>query len=166
MASLRAQAELAAEAVLEQSWDYGKFPVNPIEIAKKMGLKVFEAQLPGNVSGLLKKEPGFDAEIYLDVDDAVNRRRFTCAHELGHFVKRDGQGEMAYVERRDGESSEGVDPEEIYANAFAAALLMPASTVRALYRTGAGVAEMARLLHVSSQSLSYRLVNLGLVTQT
>lgn len=159
---LREAAEKAAETVIEQSWDSANIPVNPVEIAKRMGLRVYEAQLPGNVSGLLKREEGGDPEIYLDIDDGVTRRRFTCAHELGHFVRRSGDTQIAFVDRRDGVSAEGTNAEEIFANQFAAALLMPRAAIRTLLRSGFSTREMARHLNVSSESMNFRLQNLGL----
>lgn len=161
VSELRKEAERAAEVVIAQSWDSTQIPINPVEIAKRMGLRVYEAQLPGNVSGLLKKAEGGDPEIYLDIDDGVTRRRFTCAHELGHFVRRSGQSQIAFVDRRDGVSAEGTNREEIFANQFAAALLMPLAAIQTLTKSGFTAREMARHLNVSSESMNFRLQNLG-----
>jgi Zn-dependent peptidase ImmA (M78 family) len=162
MTNLRRAAEEAAITVLEQTWDINKLPVNPVEIAEKLGLRVFEAQLPGNVSGVLKRVPPSPAEIYLDIDDNVRRRRFTCAHEIGHYQRRKvGSGEtLAYIDRRDGVSSEGEDQEEIFANSFAAALLMPLTVLSNLRDVGFSTLEMSRYLIVSEQSLKFRFDNL------
>jgi Zn-dependent peptidase ImmA (M78 family) len=162
---IRARAEQDAWTVIEQSWDSSELPINPIAIAKKMGIEVYEANLPGNVSGLLKKEIGGSPEIYLDREDHVRRRRFTCAHELGHFIQRQSEASLAFVDRRDGVSSEGTNDDEIYANAFAAALLMPKPSLRMLLNSGFSELQMAAHLSVSSESLHYRLKNLGYTEQ-
>ncbi len=70
------------------------------------------------------------------------RRRFTVGHELGHFCLH--QQENAPVWCRTGcveEQERKVElpplpPEEEEANAFAAALLMPARLIRRHYRKG------------------------------
>ncbi len=75
---------------------------------------------------MLVKRRGEDPEIYVHASDSLNRQRFTCAHELGHYVKRSAMGdeEWEYVEHRALLASQGTDPEEVYANKFAAGLLM------------------------------------------
>jgi Zn-dependent peptidase ImmA (M78 family) len=162
MPNTREAARAAAAAVLEQAWDADKFPVDPVVVASRMGVEVFEAQLPSDISGLLQKEPGRPAEILVDIDDPPVRRRFTCAHELGHFEKRrDREDFVGYVDRRDGRSSQGVDSDEVFANTFAAHLLMPPLAVQVLVDAGRGVLEMARFFGVSPQSMQYHLENLG-----
>ena len=69
---------------------------------------------------------------------------------------------------RDDRSSEGKYRQELEANAFAAALLMPTDTVRdAIEERGFdladddGLDELARLFEVSRQAMAYRLANSG-----
>ncbi|MEO8261813.1 MAG: ImmA/IrrE family metallo-endopeptidase [Pseudolysinimonas sp.] len=160
-AKIRASAEEAAETVLQQSWDSQTLPVNPIAIAQRMGIAVYEAQLPGNVSGWIAREKADGpTEIYLDVDDNIRRRRFTCAHEIGHFVRRQDDPTLVFVERRDGRSADGMDEEEIFANSFASALLMPRHTLQTLLRANISPDSIARHLNVSEQSVAYRIDNL------
>ncbi|QWS32599.1 ImmA/IrrE family metallo-endopeptidase [Curtobacterium aetherium] len=158
----RRAAERAAAAILEEAWDSDRFPVDPVVVAERMGMRVYQAQLPGDVSGLLKKEPNEPAEIFVDVDDPPVRRRFTTAHELGHFAQRRHQDEfVGYVDRRDGRSQEGTQGEEIFANTFAAHLLMPPPAVEVLVNSRRSELEMARFFGVSLQSMQYHLQNLG-----
>ena len=161
--TIKDEARRAAAAVLEQAWDSDQFPVDPVVIASRLGVQVYEAQLPGNVSGLLKKDPGKDAEIYVDVDDAPVRRKFTAAHELGHFERRRDSKDsfVGFVDRRDGRSSEGSHADEIFANTFAAHLLMPPSAVKVLVHAGKGGLEMARFFGVSLHAMQFHLDNLG-----
>lgn len=138
MTSVRADAEDAAREVVRDHWSFGApepiLPVDPFFIAQSMSLSVFETALEQGVGGLLVGQGGHSA-IYLNSNDPRNRRRFTCAHEIGHFVKRrreDGSetGAYQYVDRRDALAGKGTDPNEIWANRFAAELLMPAAVVR------------------------------------
>jgi Zn-dependent peptidase ImmA (M78 family) len=138
-------------------------PVNPFVIAGRLGIKAYSASLDQAVSGMLIKKPGEDPEIYVHASDSPNRQRFTCAHELGHYVKRSATGdvEWEYVEHRDLLTSQGSNQEEIYANQFAASLLMPREKVEELHKTLGAVA-LAYEFGVSPEAMHYRLVNLGL----
>ncbi|WP_223587490.1 ImmA/IrrE family metallo-endopeptidase [Microbacterium sp. OVT16B] len=130
-----------------------------------MGANVLRATLDDDVSGLLVKEPSDEAAtIYLNSDDHERRQRFTCAHELGHLSRRGSiPGErLGYVDSRDLESRTGKNPEEVWANQFAAELLMPAAAVRALWAQGESPSKLARVFGVSPAALEVRLSNLGL----
>ena len=91
------------------------------------------------------------------------------ARRAGHYVKRTATGDQAweYVERRDLLSSEGTDADEIYANQFAAALLMPREAVETRYRelgnpSLASAAALAVEFGVSADAMQYRIKNLKL----
>ena len=101
--------------------------------------------------------------------DHPNRRRFTVAHELGHYVLHDRD---AYVDKgycvnfRDLDSGSGTKSEEIEANRFAAALLMPQAMVRRAFDNLAfelagpnddELSALARQFGVSTQAMAYRL---------
>jgi Zn-dependent peptidase ImmA (M78 family) len=159
-----ADAERDAQELLEAVWMEDdpssiRLPVDPFYIAKALGIGVYQdPSLSKDVSGVLRKEPFHDPEIVLNQSDHRNRQRFTCAHELGHYTKRSQQGDDApweYVDRRDFLSSAGTDPDEIYANQFAAALLMPSAAIdRMPFKT---VAAMAYEFGVSEDAMGYRL---------
>ncbi len=163
-----------ARALLSSAWETGpdgsvSLPVDPFTIAQKLGLKAYSANLDNGVSGMLIKRAGEDAEIYVHASDSQNRQRFTCAHELGHYVKRSARGDASweYVERRDLLTSQGVDDEEIYANQFAAALLMPKEVVvdrfKALEKPSLNAAAaLAVEFGVSADAMQYRIKNLKL----
>jgi Zn-dependent peptidase ImmA (M78 family) len=162
-------AEEDARQILTTVWANGgegieiQLPVNPFVIAERLGIKAYSASLDENISGMLIKKPGEDPEIYVHASDSPNRQRFTCAHELGHYVKRSATAdiEWEYVEHRDLLTSQGSNPEEIYANRFAASLLMPKEKVEELRKTLGPVA-LAYEFGVSPEAMHYRLVNLGL----
>jgi Zn-dependent peptidase ImmA (M78 family) len=160
---VKEEAERDAVRILRTVWGEG-FPVEPVAIAKELGIRVLEAELDGNTLGALVKEPNEEPTILLNQSDSRNRRRFTCAHELGHYVRRSGElGEYARVDLRDRRSSAGDNPEEIYANEFAACLLMPEEEVRSLFELGLDDIELAFRFRVSREAMKFRLINLGLV---
>jgi Zn-dependent peptidase ImmA (M78 family) len=159
--------ETDAQTLLRAAWGQQgavPLPVDPFKIAQKLGIKAFSATLDEGVSGMLIKRSGEDAEIYVHARDSSNRQRFTCAHELGHYVKRSGAGDDAweYVEHRNLLSSAGTDSEEIYANKFAAALLMPKDEVMSRFKQGGTAASLAAEFGVSADAMHFRLVNLEL----
>jgi Zn-dependent peptidase ImmA (M78 family) len=166
------RAEQDANDLLQKVWTEGspthiRLPVDPFSIARKLGINVYiDDSLPPEVSGLLRKRPGFDPEIVLNGRDSRNRQRFTCAHELGHYYSRVQSGGFdeawEYVDRRDYLSSQGSDPGERYANRFAAALLMPEAAIKQL-GTPTQAASLAYEFGVSAEAMGFRLKNLQLI---
>jgi Zn-dependent peptidase ImmA (M78 family) len=104
---IKIEATKAAQGVLSEYWDE-TIPVDPAQIANAMGIEVANAYLDPDIAGAIEKRPGQPASIYLSAGDPPNRKRFTCAHEIGHFVKH-GEGDFEYVDYRDGTASMGVD---------------------------------------------------------
>lgn len=160
------EAARDAEKLLRAAWT-GSTPVDPVAIARTAGLRVLEAELDKETLGALVKQPEQDPIILLNKRDGENRRRFTCAHELGHFVRRSEEAdEYTTVDLRNSASASGLDSEEIYANEFAASLLMPEDEVRKLVGEGMGDLEMAIRFKVSREAMQHRLVNLELQMQS
>lgn len=155
------RGESNAGEVLDRFWDRG-FPVDPVEIANDLGIDVRLAELPENVSGVFVKRPGKDPVIAMEERDSVTRQRFTCAHELAHFILTFGEEGVDRVDRRDGLSAEGTDPEEVYANTFAASLLMPREEVEKLHGKGLPWFTIADHFGVSEDAIRFRLRDLGL----
>lgn len=160
MHSIKVEATEAAESVLREHWG-DSVSVDPARIARKMGIEVSEAYLDPDVAGAIEKRAGQPAHIYISASDHPNRKRFTCAHEIGHFVKRDGE-DFEYVDYRDDTASMGIDKGELFANSFAAALLMPEREVRRLHSIGTHESEMAHTFGVSEAAMVNRLKNLSL----
>lgn len=155
----REAAELASD-VLNEHWWEGELPVDPVQIARSMGVEVFSAQLGNDVFGMIIGSPE-GAQIYVDVDQPQTRYRFTAAHELGHYVERSehGDGDLSYVDRRSDEDRG--NRHEIYANQFAGALLMPKEDIRAYQQAGLSDVRLAARFGVSLSALQYRLQLLG-----
>jgi hypothetical protein len=112
------------------------------------------------VSGMLIPP---ERRIYVNAAESLERRRFTLAHELGHWVCQCLQGATAARYCRADEI--GLDPQakaiEREANVFAAELLMPEEAVRGAW-TGS-LAKCAETFGVSGEAMHWRLYNLGVV---
>lgn len=159
-------AERAAEGVLKANWSADlqscPLPVDPVRIAKSLALAVYAVDLPDReLAGMLVKKANFEPVIYLNANDHPNRQRFTCAHEIGHYVDRATRDSDAweFIDNRSTLSSRGVDPAEIFANRFAAALLMPRAAVLGL-KDVYGKSGLAGLFQVSVEAMGHRLTNL------
>jgi len=132
--------------------------VDPFEIASELGLRVFVTPLEPDVSGMLAKRPYKDPEVYINASDSPNRQRFSCAHEIGHYDQRVSSRDddsWGYIDRRGPSAATGNTPDEIYANQFAAALLMPEGEVRRLSETLTPAA-MAVKFGVSLEAMKFR----------
>ena len=117
------------------------------------------------ISGLLIPSLG---EIWVNADEASEwpaRRRFTIAHELGHHVLHHTGAQTLFcrkatVEPEDtpAEVRPPLPPSEAEANAFAAALLMPADLIEEYYReTGGDFARMCAVFKSSGGAMGRRL---------
>jgi Zn-dependent peptidase ImmA (M78 family) len=151
-------------------------PVPVEDIARKLCVRLAFEQFGPDVSGILFREDG-GAVIAINAGHPKTRQRFTIAHEIGHLRLHRGRpmfvDRSVRIDRRDANAALGIDPEEIEANGFAAALLMPDQMIvtalaqSALPRStsGAGqlIARLARRFDVSPQAMEYRLANLGLI---
>lgn len=154
-------------------------PPVPVErIARDMGVQVAFEPFEGDVAGMLFQDPNDDqVVIVVNSLNAKTRQRFSVAHEVGHLRLHEGP---IYVDRpvnvrfRDERSSLAIDHEEIAANRFAAALLMPEDWLltdveqrigrQAQLSDEAFVENLARRYDVSRQAMEFRLANLGLWT--
>ena len=159
-----------AEDLLEEH-DVEELPV-PVEwIANQIGLIVEYEEFGNDVSGVLVLEEDYGV-IGVNSAHSSVRQRFTIAHEIGHYclhrewsdVFIDSEFEPRY---RDNRSSRGKNPEEIQANKFAAALLMPESFLAAYFAESGidigdddQVEELAEEFEVSVTAMTYRLANL------
>ncbi|MDO4920079.1 ImmA/IrrE family metallo-endopeptidase [Kocuria sp.] len=151
---IRQEARNAAADALESAWA-GGYPIDPVQIARELGVSVFSAQLGDETWGMIIGGSN-GADIYLDVDQPPKRYRFSCAHELGHFVDR--QSNLApgtgYVDSR---SSAGHGlPIEVYANEFAASLLMPEDHFRKKCQEGLTDFALTNYFDVSLQAVQLR----------
>lgn len=157
--------EILAEKVrkdLALKW----LPEDMEKIIAKLGIKVKYAP-SDEFSGLLIRKDG-SALIGVNNNESSVRQRFTIAHELGHFFLHPTQD--AFVDYRDNLKGVIRNAKEREANMFAAAFLMPKSLiisdVNKLSKKGifeSEIKELASKYNVSKESMSYRILNLGLI---
>lgn len=167
-------------------------PIDPLEIAKHLNIEVTEKfnmdrlGYSGEISW-----PNGNPVIWINRVDPPTRRRFTLAHELGHYFLH--QNKSFHDDIQAFFRNNVWDGKEYEANNFAAALLMPEDKVReklqkvkdelkaqtskfnlayicirAFSHNGinkdALVEKMANTFEVSPQAMTYRLKNLGILT--
>ena len=134
-------------------------PVNPVEIARGIGVKVNFVSFSGESEGVAGLyDPAQDA-IFVNRGEPGVRQTFTIAHELGHKVLHEdwAKTEAYKVLWRD-PTRQTKDRWEQEANAFAANLLMPQQMVDA-YRDFP-LPVVAKIFAVSEVFAGFRLKNL------
>ena len=151
----------AADSILLHHWlEDGvlRLPVDPEHIANQLGLTV--APLPEDRNHL-SGEIDNNQILFNDREPEV-RRRFTIAHELGHFVLQHGH---AFRDPNKNFSIGNYDPREVAANKFAVELLMPEVAVRQFVEKEKvyDAQVLADRFGVSLTALRFRLENLGLI---
>ena len=150
----------------------------PIEtVARNLKARISYEPFDGDLSGVLYKEND-DIIIGVNSSHATTRQRFTIAHEVGHLILH--ELDVLHIDKnfrlhyRNEVSSQAVDIHEIEANAFAAAILMPADTLKLkftnLIREGIDIDSgsdeisfLAREFQVSQQALLIRLSKRGIL---
>lgn len=119
------------------------------------------------ISGVVYRNEDGSSIIGVNSSHRVVRQRFTIAHEIGHLLLH--ADETLHVDKnfpiglRNGVSSKSVDENEIEANQFAAALLMPANfiakDIEPLIGTDVvfAIRKLAKKYKVSEEAMSIRL---------
>lgn len=178
--SNRDASELASKA-LKLGWD-GELPVNPKKIAeslvfikkdskgRKREYEIVVRGKSGNDLGgasgqaILEQREGDDYfACEYNKDEVSHRSRFTVAHELGHVLLGHVNEENSKL-RDTTFNSTTSDPDERAANAFAAELIMPSARVKELYRAARNIQQLAEAFGVSTQAMTFRLKNLGIIS--
>lgn len=154
-ATQRAVAVLSENYVLEP-------PVDVYELAKNYGIDIRELPFPSdfsNVSGFINIEDDRPV-MYVNLDEPENRRKFTVAHEFGHWllhedkIRKDPEMTVLY---RMALGATNADPIEQEANAFAAELLVPMTMLQKdIHRP---VHELTEKFQVSPDVIGYRKVS-------
>jgi Zn-dependent peptidase ImmA (M78 family) len=119
--------------------------------------------LPDGISGKLVRDRTFPAgfRIVVNVGDPPQRRRFTIAHEVAHYVlHRDLIGESLTDNAM--YRSSLADDYERQADSFAAKILLPADAIREAYRHTRSLAGLAAIFGVSTAAVRIRLKELRL----
>lgn len=132
-------------------------------IKLKKDISIEYVPLDASISGKLYRK---DEKWIININENhhPNRRRFTLAHELAHYVlhKSESESFTDTVFFRGG----SVNNFEYAANEFAAKLLMPEKRVRELIRSGINnIERLAESFGVSVTAMLYRVKQLGFRTK-
>ena len=146
-------------------------PVSLDDLAKKLGIRVKHEDLEDEVSGFLVAKEG-RSTVVLNKNHHHNRRRFTLAHEIGHFVLHKELDEvfldanLTYFRSKDYPGADSRIERE--ANCFAAELLMPKRIIAKLIEKKnmdisdeSDFLSLAKAFKVSERALAIRLMKLG-----
>jgi len=155
-------------------------PVPVEDIAGGEGAMIVRNNFDGSESGFALRD-GKRIIIGINTRTSRKRQRFSIAHEIGHVILHPLSplivDHSVRMDWRDDVSSLGTNAQEIEANAFGAALLMPQDMVidhvqkyiSRAPRPGAGsswrdelVSGLAREFDVSTEAMGFRLINLGI----
>ena len=151
-------------------------PVNLNRVVERLGLSLNEKPLENEYSGFLAVK---EKTIVINLRHPPARRRFTIAHEIGHYqLHRRSEDIPVFIDRavyHRKESVAGVDHSmEMQANAYAAGLLMPEALLDAYLEKHptldlekpADIKALAEDFEVSRPAMEFRLINLGFVLRT
>lgn len=146
-------------------------------LCKHLKLDVYNFDfVDGQASGAIVREKGEENwKIYVRTEDGSRRKRFTVAHEVGHFLSyQHGGRSRAYIDQHGSiidraimmRSSElSKDPQvwemEMEANELAGEMLMPEADVRSYVEEGKSIEQLADHFGVSESAVTVRLLNLG-----
>lgn len=162
----------AAGERLVRDWGLGAVPALKLlpAIREQLGTLVLFVDAPAGISGAAFRLPEFDT-ILVNRNETQGRRNFDLAHELFHLLT----WERMPPARLDSPTlnySGGSNRAERLAEHFAGGLLMPEAEVRRFWdrRGNMELVEWlnttATAFRATSQALSWRIVNLGLISAT
>ena len=137
-------------------------------LESEMSIRIFSFEMPSRVAGIFSYTEDLGGCIAVNARHPEERRRWTLAHEYGHFLTRRYQSEVSLLG-----AYNRVPSSERFADAFAASLLMPAVGLRRrfndLSRAADGrvtVADICRVAYnylVSVEAMMLRLEYLRLL---
>lgn len=137
-----------------------RLPLNILQVAEYLGLEVVEEPMDDDMSGFLEIRSGrWVAGV--NSFHHVNRKRFTIAHEIAHFLLH-SDGQTEFRDRTFARRANDPSHMEREADQFAADLLMPANDVRKKISSGiTSLSALAAQFGVSALAMKYRVQNLG-----
>jgi Zn-dependent peptidase ImmA (M78 family) len=157
-----------------------KLPIDIKKIATSLGVSVMGHDFGDEMSGVLvlKDDKG---TIGFNKDQSESRKRFTIAHELGHYILHKNNHNDVFVDRdfiimyrRGTENySETELIQEQEANAFAAAILMPEHLIEQELKENNYypnlselqlIEKLAKTFKVSAPAMTFRLNNLHVLS--
>ena len=133
-----------------------------------VGIRVFYMHSPSPVAGMFVYTDELGGCISINSRHPEDRRRWSVAHEYGHFLTNRYRSEITWLG-----GYERVPPSERFADAFAGAFLMPASGLRRRFNetkrtsggqvTTADICRLANFYFVSMVAMVLRLEELRLL---
>lgn len=169
------RSERSAQALL-RDFDIEEPPVPVEHIARSLGVHLQFVPYDDEMSGMLYRDKERRVTVMgINSFHASTRQRFSIAHELGHLQLHTQRlmfvDKLFRVNTSSQEAGSGRRLEEIEANSFAAALLMPEHFIDEALRghTSQGdpldedvlLRDLAKRFEVSHEAMRYRLTNLG-----
>ena len=136
-------------------------PVAVDEIAKELGLKSYRGIWDNGASGRIAKDRKKGGKsgyaLIVNRDHSPERRRFTVAHQIAHFLMHKKEMGDSLVDDSLYRSKLG-GPYEVAANDFAAWLLMPWNMILHEVACGAETVEkLAKIFQVTNSCMAVRL---------
>ncbi len=161
------------EKIKEIVWAeyYENYKLNLYRLARALDIDLYEAVFDdASISGYISKNENGKFEIVINKFHSPERKRFTLAHELGHYISfLAGSHSARFFQKNDTISdklfrSEEIPEEnkamEIEANDIAGELLMPKTSVETMVLKNYTKEDMAFMFEVSTDAMSVRLSRL------
>ena len=161
MARINEELEEFAQDILVKN-DMYKIPVDLIGLANILNIEVYEQELENKISGAIRyNRDDKKYTILLNKKDNNNRKRFTLAHELGHFfldkdLLESDEIHIDILYRCSDEKEKEIDY-------FSGALFMPKRLIEIMYEDNPSISELAEIFEVSESAMTVRLDILGLI---
>jgi len=142
--------------------------IDIVLLAQLCGATVIERPIHGSDARIIGR--GERAYVTVDAGAPLGRRRFSAAHELGHWLYDRGRiADLALVAARCSDigaaSDRGRSARETRADKFAAELLMPTpffhEATKGRTPTFESLGRVASLFHTSVKATAFRLVDIG-----
>lgn len=152
-----------AQKVLDKYWD-GKLPVSMFQLTSKMGINVMSDSFISTSGHYTPAQKNHPPLITFNPTETGQRARFTIAHEIGHHILHGVEKDRNTAPNF---TTYAPDPDEVSANQFAAALLIPEKELRALVEDGRirTLQKLASIFNVSTGAMKYRLIKLGYINE-
>ncbi len=136
-------------------------------LENEAAIRVFHIDLPSRVAGMFSFSDDLGGCIAVNARHPQERRRWTMAHEYGHFLTSRYSSEISVLGTRG-----RMPADERFADAFARCFLMPATGLRRRFNqirsaearvTAADICRMAHYYFVSVEAMTLRLEELRLL---
>lgn len=164
--------DITKEYIDSNNFLFQKLPIDLELLIQKEGINLINYPFKDDISGVLIIEED-KATIGIDKNSNNVRKRFTLAHELGHYKLHAQKSNMfmdnVFFRKKSAGYTSKEEKIEREANFFAANILMPENLIRKeildlncdLHDDDV-ITSLASKFEVSSSAMTFRLINLGL----